>query len=124
MLNDDDPFEEMRKMMNRRFRFFDNIFDDFDRDIENMIKNTKEEKVFERKKHGKGKSYSISYRYGTGMKEPEIQVRGDVDEKTLNKFLEGVQQQLGGPRIDNRNINLLKPYTKSESEPEDDKLMQ
>jgi len=124
MFDDNDPFEDVRKMMNRRFRFFNNFFDDddFEKDVENMIKSTKNENYMEQKNHGKSKSYSISYRYGTGMKEPEIQVKGDVDQETINKFLRGVQKQFNGPRINSNNINLLKPISKSESESEDYEL--
>jgi len=33
------------------------------------------------------KSYSISYKYGKGMNEPEIRIEGDIDVDSFSKFL-------------------------------------
>ena len=35
----------------------------------------------------KSKNYSISYKYQTGMKEPEIKVEGDATDEEINHFL-------------------------------------
>lgn len=56
----------------------DEIFDEIDEDANN-----------------KGKSYSLSYRYETGMKEPEITIEGDVDEKTITKFVKNAEKTFG-----------------------------
>lgn len=85
---DDDIFEQMRKMMRNPFTgFFDDSFfaDEkaFDDELDNAIK-------LDPSKDKNSKSYSISYKFGTGMKEPEIHIQGDVDKDTVNHFLKGL----------------------------------
>jgi len=113
-----DIFDDFRKKLDQKFNLFDNFFslnweDEFDQFIDDTKKSTKNNK-----KDQKSNSYSISYRYGTGMKEPEIQVRGNVDEETLNRFLKGVQKQFGAS-IDSKSINLLKPYKTKDQQNEE-----
>jgi len=125
----DDIFEEMRKMMQIPFKGFfdDDMFADIGEDLEESesekdekdkkaSKDVKESKfaqaMREFRKSGKPdqKSYSISYKFGTGMKEPEIRVEGDVDEKTVNWFLEGLTHQFGFDAIGTvEPAKLLKP---------------
>lgn len=42
-----------------------------------------------------GKGYSLSYHYETGMEEPEITIKGDVDEKTVTKFVKNAEKTFG-----------------------------
>jgi len=123
----DDIFEEMRKMMATPFKGFFDIedpFADYDENLEESDhdkkekaeKTLKENKIAQAmrkfRKTGKPdqKSYSISYKFGTGMKEPEIRVEGDIDEKTVNRFLEGVSHQFGFDAIGSMDpAKLLKP---------------
>jgi len=125
----DDIFEEMRKMMRTPFTGFfdDDLFADMGEDLEESesekdekakkaSKDAKESKfaqaIRKLRKTGKPdqKSYSISYKFGTGMKEPEIRVEGDIDEKTVNRFLEGITHQFGFDAMgDMEPAKLLKP---------------
>ena len=111
----DDIFDEMRKMMKNPFKgFFD--LDDFEPVMEED-QAIKEKRP--KKKDNNTKSYSISYKYGTGMKEPEIKVEGDVDEKTLNDFLGSVKNSLGELPFLESTPNLLeeiRPSKDSDSE--------
>jgi len=75
------------------------IFDAFDRlfewrksfwsDFDDMFEDIKEMKEY------KGKNYSISYHYETGMDTPKIEVKGDVDQETIDKFIKRTEEKLG-----------------------------
>ena len=88
---DDDFFDIFNKRFKKIFKdwsFFDNdkeFFKEFDETFE--IKGPKSK--------GKSKNYSISYKYQTGMNEPEIRVEGDATNEDVNHFLEGVQKRFG-----------------------------
>ena len=82
------------------------IFDYFDRQMRSMLwdweidheLNSETDEFFgkwdeEAIKEGKG--YSLSYRYETGMEEPEITIKGDVDEKTVTKFVKNAEKTFG-----------------------------
>jgi len=136
----DDIFEEMRKMMRTPFKGFfdDDLFADMGEDLEESesekdekakkaSKDAKESKFAQAmrkfRKTGKPeqKAYSISYKFGTGMKEPEIPVEGDIDEKTVNQFLEGVSHQFGFDAIGSMDpTKLLKPNAVSSDDAEDE----
>ena len=73
------------------WNFRDWPFDEFLTDSVNFwgeLENLKDEKM-------DGDSYSISYHYETGMKEPEITVKGNVDQKTIDKFLGRIKREFG-----------------------------
>jgi len=123
----DDDFENMfdniRKMMKNPFHGFfgeeDNFFsltDNNDKQFEAIDKDTKKSK----KGSPKSKSYSISYKFGTGMDHPEIKVEGDATEEEVNRFLQGVASNFGSTGISGDAMKLLKPKfegTEDESEP-------
>lgn len=104
-MNDDDIFDEFNKGLKIRFNLFDDLFDsNFDEDNEDLRQRVKKDK------NSKSKSYSISYKYSTGMKEPEIKVQGDVDEKTLHHFLQNIEHQFEFPKMNNKSVRLLNPH--------------
>jgi HSP20 family molecular chaperone IbpA len=65
------------------------FFGEFDEDLDELFE------ALEENDGKKSKGYSMSYRWETGMEEPEITIKGDVDEKTVNKFLERAQKTFG-----------------------------
>jgi len=118
---DDDIFKEFKRLMNRQFGFNDDFFkNDWNDDMEDIFNEFKSIKTGKEKNDKKSKSYSISYRYGTGMKEPEIKVEGDVDDATLNRFLEGVQRRFNTSTLQGKKVNLLKPHIEKQQEQTED----
>jgi len=94
----DDIFDEMKRIMNKKFDGFDNFFtDEFLEDQLDKDQNKNTHKKPSKKKNNR--SYSISYEYSTGMKEPKIIVRGEVDKETLNRFLKNINPQLSTSNI-------------------------
>ena len=94
------PDEDIFDFMNKRFKKMFKEWSLFGQDFDDMFKDMDE--TFEirapksiSKKDGKTKSYSISYKYQTGMKEPEVHVSGDVSEDEVNRFLSGIQKRFG-----------------------------
>jgi len=87
-LFDDDIFDEMYKMMRSPFTgFFNDSF--FDEETKQDGDNKKIDKL-NKSKDKDYRSYSISYKFGTGMKEPEIHIDGEVDKEIVNRFLKGL----------------------------------
>ncbi len=101
-MTDEDIFDYMNKRFKKMFKDWSLFGEDFD----DMFKNLDE--TFEirspktrfKNKEGKSKSYSISYKYQTGMKEPEIHVSGDATEKDVDRFLSGIQKRFGSHMLD------------------------
>jgi len=84
----DDLFDQMRKIMQNSFAEFfdDSIFDEDNKKTEGLDKVLNTDPL----KDKKSRSYSISYKFGTGMKEPEIHIQGDVDKDSVDQFLKGI----------------------------------
>jgi HSP20 family molecular chaperone IbpA len=103
----DDIFDEFRKMMRNPFKgFFSDPFeteDSFFGEINLPENNEKDSRNPTEKKNTKPhtKSYSISYKFGTGMKEPEIHVNGDIDEEDLKNFMAQIPNGFGFPGVEN-----------------------
>ncbi|TFG14681.1 MAG: Hsp20/alpha crystallin family protein [Promethearchaeota archaeon] len=108
-MTDEDIFDYMNKRFKKMFKEWSVFGDDFD-DMFKDIDETFEIRSPKTKFHedGKSKSYSISYKYQTGMKEPEIRVSGDATEKDVDKFLSGVQKRFGNHMI---GLSDKKPIT-------------
>jgi len=110
-MTDEDIFDYMNKRFKKMFKEwslfgeeFDDMFKDIDETFEIRAPNTKSRKG----KDGNSKSYSISYKYQTGMKEPEIHVSGDASEKDVDRFLSGIQKRFGNHMI---GLSDKKPIT-------------
>lgn len=97
------------------------IFDDIDNEFDRMMKEWNEFDKFlsDEIKHAKdsgenvyhftnsyqnyfdssdkNKNYSLSYKYETGMEEPQITIEGDVDDDTINKFVKSIENKFDGP---------------------------
>ncbi len=92
-----DIFDKFERKMSRLWDIFD---DDF-RDIGNISKigimDNKNENNFHsvsyHQEFGNSEDgeYSMSYRYETGMKEPEILINGNPSQKNIDSFLEGLK---------------------------------
>jgi len=65
----EDPFEEMEKTFQKISRYHD---DD-----------------------AKSTGYSLGYHWETGMKDPEITITGDVDQKTVDNFINDLGKYFG-----------------------------
>ncbi|UYP43976.1 hypothetical protein NEF87_000261 [Candidatus Lokiarchaeum ossiferum] len=126
------------------FRIFDDIDKEFERihdewnDIEKKFQKMKQDSSLKDNYHfsshyenfydsnQKDKSYSLSYKYETGMDEPEIMIEGDVDKDTINRFVSGINSKYGveleGSSIKNPKLLLSKKKKKNEKkgEPKDD----
>ncbi len=106
----DDIFDDMFKIMGRNFRNMG--VDPFGFNAvqpTNNPKPSKNAKKITSKSDPSMKSYSISYRFGTGMKEPEIKVSGDVNRETIKQFMAGVPKFDFPANLDGKYIDLLKP---------------
>ncbi len=106
----DDIFDYMNKRFKKMFKewsLFDEDFDDMFKDFDETFEIRAPKTRF-KNKDGKSKSYSISYKYQTGMKEPEIRVEGDATEKDLDRFLSGIQKRFGSHMI---GLSDKKPVT-------------
>jgi HSP20 family molecular chaperone IbpA len=123
---DDDIFDQMRKIMQNPFSGFFN--DSFFEEQTNIQEELEKAIKTEPGKDKKSKSYSISYKFGTGMKEPEIHVQGDIDQDTVNQFLKGLpksSKEFGldfgnAPQLTTAKINpdATEPYTEIQETPE------
>lgn len=78
-------FDDIEDLWERSF-WTGSIFDEIDSEMSDLFRFDHEEL------NGKNKGYSMSYHYETGMKEPKITIQGDVDQRTVDKFLEHVQK--------------------------------
>ncbi|MBN2156429.1 MAG: Hsp20/alpha crystallin family protein [Candidatus Lokiarchaeota archaeon] len=106
---DEDIFDYMNKNIKKMFKewsFFGDEFDDMFQDVDEIFEFRSPRSKFS--DDGKTKSYSISYKYQTGMKEPEIRVSGDATEQDVDRFLSGIQKRFGGHLID---LSEKKPLT-------------
>lgn len=94
-----DIFDEFNAHMREVFGDWSIFNDDFDELIEDFNEQIKEEHVKEDNKKSKNKNYkknySISYRYETGMKEPEIYVEGDATQEDIDRFMKHVEKGFG-----------------------------
>jgi HSP20 family protein len=105
----DDIFDYMNKRFKKMFKewsLFDDDFDEMFKDLDETLEIRAPKKRMN--KDGKSKSYSISYKYQTGMKEPEIRVKGDATEKDVDRFLNGIQKRFGSHLLD---LSDKKPLT-------------
>lgn len=84
-------------------------FNDMDTIFEDLIDESIFDGDFDEWKNTKGKGYSILYLYETGMKEPEIIVKGEIDEKTVKEFLKQTENTFGPsvPKFKDKIRNLL-----------------
>ena len=75
---------------------FRTIFDDMFKELDEL-------------REGKGKSYNLSYKYETGMETPEVTVEGDVDQETIDNFIERSQRTFKGAetKLKEPDIRLL-----------------
>lgn len=99
-MTDEDIFDYMNKRFKKMFKewsLFGEDFDDMFKDMDETFEIRSPKTKF--RDDGKSKSYSISYKYQTGMKEPEIRVTGEATEKDVDKFLSGVQKRFGNHMI-------------------------
>jgi HSP20 family molecular chaperone IbpA len=82
------------------------IFNYFDRQMRSMLWDWDIDREFnldaddlnaewDEKALNEGKGYSLSYRYETGMEEPEITIKGDVDEQIVTKFVKSAEKTFG-----------------------------
>jgi HSP20 family molecular chaperone IbpA len=104
----------MNKMMKKMFNFESDVEKQFE-DIAKSSPKSKSEKS--PKNNPFTKSYSISYKWNSDMKEPEINVQGDVDEDSMKRFMAGINRQFDMPKLDGKFISLMKP--KLESPPDE-----
>jgi len=107
---DEDIFDYMNKRFKKMFKewsLFDENFDDMFKDVDETFEIHSPKSRFS-EKDGKSKSYSISYKYQTGMKEPEVRVSGDASEKDVDRFLSGIQKRFGSHMI---GLSDRKPLT-------------
>ncbi|MCF2141068.1 MAG: Hsp20/alpha crystallin family protein [Candidatus Lokiarchaeota archaeon] len=86
---------------------FNKIFDEwnkFDEEFERMIEESKNnENTYQFTSHyenfydssDENKSYSLTYKYETGMDEPEITIEGNVDDETINNFVKNIENRFG-----------------------------
>jgi HSP20 family molecular chaperone IbpA len=117
-MTDEDIFDYMNKRFKKMFKdwsLFDEDFGDVFKDFDETLEIRSPKSRFS-DKDGKSKSYSISYKYQTGMKEPEIHVSGDASEKDVDRFLNGIQKRFGSHMI---GISDKKPITLGLGEGED-----
>lgn len=113
-------------MISSYFRTLENnfreLFDDwtqFDEEMNRYFENFDEEfSLKTNSNEGNTKAYSLSYEYKTGMDSPKITIKGDVDENTVNKFLEGVQKRFGThvSQLSKKQIKELPKHTDEETE--------
>ena len=96
----------------RMFKWERDFFSNFDKEFDKVFDRLKGSKEIE------GKGYSLSYHYETGMDEPEITVKGNIDQETLDRFLDSVKKRFGEelPGIKAPKVNLLKPVEEKEEE--------
>ncbi len=97
----DDIFDYMNKRFKKMFKewsLFGEEFDDMFKDVDETFEIRSPKTRFS-DTDGKSKSYSISYNYHTGMKEPEIRVSGDASDEDVEKFLNGIQKRFGNQLI-------------------------
>jgi len=117
--NFEDMFESIRKLMRSPFDgLFGNdtelfgITDNLEKEFKNKDKNAKKSK----KGTPNTKSYAISYKFGTGMDKPEIQIHGDINEDDVNRFLEGIVKNWDQMGISGDQMKMLKPKIEGESD--------
>ncbi|MHA1646587.1 MAG: Hsp20/alpha crystallin family protein [Promethearchaeota archaeon] len=101
-------------------KHFKKMFDDwtlFDDDMDDFFSNF-DENFQINLNNPESKGYSMSYHYETGMKEPEIKIQGDPDEKTVDTFLKGIQKRFGHhlAKIGNNKIKKLNMPKNEEKE--------
>lgn len=109
-MSDEDIFDYMNKRFKKMFKewsLFGEEFDDMFKDMDETLE-IRSPKSREGKKDGNSKSYSISYKYQTGMKEPEIHVSGDATDKDVDRFLNGIQKRFGNHML---SLSDKKPKT-------------
>ena len=91
-------FNQVDRQMRQSFDEWTVNFDDFFSDIEPLPDIGLE---------SGGKNYSISYHYETGMKEPEIRISGDVDDKGVKKFLKNMEKRYGHLGLTEKQTKML-----------------
>ena len=95
-----DIFDEFDKQFNKIFDEWNKFDDEFDKLFEKAKddKNTYHytshyENFFD--SNDDSKSYALTYKYETGMAEPEITIEGNVDDETLEKFVKSIENRYG-----------------------------
>lgn len=84
----DDFFDDYVKKMRNRFKkmfTFDDDFFNYDFFKDELNEQFKIDYNRAKKGDPSNKSYSISYRYDSSMKEPQIRVEGDVDDEIVKQ---------------------------------------
>lgn len=105
----DNFFDDFNKKFKQLFKDWtligndmDDFFKDFEENIEIRSKGSRGQNI-------KEKNYSISYNYSTGMKEPEVVVKGNATKKDIDRFLERIQKRLGNQflNLSDKKIRML-----------------
>ena len=101
-----DDFNKKFKQLFKDWTLIGNDMDDFFKDFEENIEIRSKSS---RGRNVKEKNYSISYNYSTGMKEPEVIVKGDASKKDIDRFLERIQKRLGNQflNLSDKKIKML-----------------
>lgn len=101
----EEPIKRFNERINKLFSGWSPFGDDWD----DLWKDINENFSFEMPKETEGKSYRMSYRYETGMDEPEIYVEGDASEDDVERFVNGIQSRFGKQLADvsDRKIKML-----------------
>ncbi|MBD3350733.1 MAG: Hsp20 family protein [Candidatus Lokiarchaeota archaeon] len=107
----DDIFDKFENRINKAFGDWSPFGKDFDKWFTDFDENFKVEVP----KDAETKSYKMSYKYETGMDEPEIYVEGDASEEDVERFIKGVQSRFGKHFID-IGENKIKRLTTGEKE--------
>lgn len=102
---------------NTQIRRIYDEWEEFDKKITELMNNPDESSTFHRfisqyqnyyDSRDSNKNYALSYKYETGMAEPEIKIEGDVDDKTINRFVEGVKDRFQTSHLSISNIKKSK----------------
>lgn len=93
-------FEEFDKEFDRIFNEWNKMDEEFDK----IFEKAKDDKnTYHYTSHyenyydssDENKSYALTYKYETGMDEPEITIEGNVDDETLEKFVKNIESRIG-----------------------------
>lgn len=101
--------DSMIERFNKHVKNFFNDWSPFGENWESLWEGFNEDFKIELPKEGEGKSYRMSYKYETGMEEPEITVEGDATEEDIDRFINGIQSRFGKQLADvtDRNIKMI-----------------
>ncbi|QEE14413.1 hypothetical protein DSAG12_00226 [Promethearchaeum syntrophicum] len=92
-----DIFEKFDRRMKRMWDLFDDEREDFfesfkgPENISDKGNSTHCSTFSQEFGNSDGKNYSMTYKYNTGMKEPEIDIRGNPTQDQIDTFLDGLK---------------------------------